>query len=466
MHPGSCAPPGPTTSDAPAVRPSARWYALAGGIAVVGILGGTIVSRSTVGGTRSAVEDFARSPLPAVLPAELAADREYVVYYEHPAASSNIDSGVVPASGDLQFGVQVTVTDPAGTLVRLRPYGRASTYDTAGHEGKAVYAFDTATSGTYQITAGQAEEPSGEDTIAIGPALNGDPAAVVARSVLVGAVSALVALLLAVLVGVRRGASRRTLAAAAASGTGAGGWTHRGRPTTGWEAGRPTAPEPSWDRPRSSAGWGAPQPAVPPPNRALGAGAPASGWEVPQPTAPAPGWPVPQPTIPPPAWAQAPGPSAPGWEIPPPTAPPPAFGGDPSAPGWDLPDATAGTPRPPPGDGLAASGWEHTRPTPPAGSPAPGGAAAPGWEHTRPTAPAGSPAPGGVAPAPPRPAAPLDAVLPPRWNPQPQPGWDPAWPPGWRPTPPVAAPLPDEEPPPSHWIPMPPPTPPDGPPPG
>jgi len=441
MHPGSCAPPGPPTSDAPAVRPSARWYALAGGIAVVGILGGTIVSRSSVGGTRSAVEDFARSPLPAVLPAELAADREYVVYYEHPAASSNIDSGVVPASGDLQFGVQVAVTDPAGTLVRLRLYDRASTYDTAGHEGKAVYAFDTATSGTYQITAGQAEEPSGEDVIAIGPALDGDPAAVVARSVLVGAVSALVALLLAVFVGVRRGASRRTLAAAA---------------------------EPSWDRPRPAAGWGAPQPTVTSPNRALGAGAPAPGWEVPQPTAPAPGWAVPHHTSPPPAWAPAPGPPAAGWETPPPTAPPPAFGGDPSAPGWDLPGPAAGTPRPPLADGLAPSGWEHTRPTAPAGSPAPGGVVpAPAWEHTRPTGPAGSPAPGGVVPAPLRPAAPVDAVLPPRWNPQPQPGWDPAWPRGWRPTPPVAAPLPDEEPPPpSRWIPMPPPTPPDGPPPG
>src|SRR4030095_13430244 len=48
----------------------------------------------------------------------------------------------------------------------------------AGQEARAVYAFDTATSGTYQITAGQADEPSGEDAIAIGPALDGAPAGV------------------------------------------------------------------------------------------------------------------------------------------------------------------------------------------------------------------------------------------------------------------------------------------------
>jgi hypothetical protein len=245
----------------PAVRPSGWWFAVAGLAAVIGIVAGvTVIAR---GATRYAdrVEAFERASMPAILEVVISEPGGYSIYHEYPEYSS-VDGRAEP---------DVEVTDPSGDDVLLRSYDSDVTYDVSGHHGVGVYTFRAEEPGTYAFDATMPFGGTTRDLIAVGPGVGEDLAlSIVAGIGLIG-VGVVGAIVIAIVVGVMRGRSRRAQmpAPAAAWPAPPGPWAA----APGWPAAGP-GPAPG---PGSS--WSYPPPPPPPPS-------PVPPQETPAPDAP------------------------------------------------------------------------------------------------------------------------------------------------------------------------------------
>jgi hypothetical protein len=230
----------------PAGRPSGWWFALAGLVAVVGIVAGvTVVARAA---TRyvDRVEAFERAPMPVILEVEISEPGGYSIYHEYDGFSS--------VGGRADPDVQVS--DPSGNDVFLRSYDSEVTYDVSGHHGIGVYTFDADEPGNYEFDATMPFGGSSGDLIAVGPGVGEDLAlAIVAGIGLIG-VGVVGAIVIAVVVGVMRSRSRRGQMPAPVVAWSAppGPWA-----APGWPAAVPgPGPGPSWSYPL-------PAPPPPPP---------------------------------------------------------------------------------------------------------------------------------------------------------------------------------------------------------
>lgn len=177
------------------IRPRASWYFIVLGIGFVAAVLGVVLIVSTAIGFANKIDDFHRIDVPGTQTIVLDAGA-YTVYLE--------------GAG----GADITIRKANEQLVPLRPYSSEVSYEVSGHDGRAAFSFRADEAGQYRVTATGA---SGA-VVAIGPGLG---------SGLVGGILGGVGLILggiafavigSIIVGVKRGKSRRSRIAGAYGG--------------------------------------------------------------------------------------------------------------------------------------------------------------------------------------------------------------------------------------------------------
>jgi hypothetical protein len=285
----------PVAPARPVLRPSGWWYAVAGAIVVVGLAVAVVLVVRAVVTMTDEIDDFDRAQMPVTLQVEIDEPGGYTIYHE-------VENGRV--SNYLRGEPSVSVTDPGGAPVVLDRYDSTVTYDFGGHDGEAVYSFRADQAGTYTVDASMSfETRAGTDVVAVGPGLGGRLVPAIVAAVVIGLLAFVGGGVLAIVVGVRRGRSRRAQ-----------------MPVPPLPGFGPPPLAPGYGPPPGAPGYGPPPggPGYGPPPAAQGYGPPPAAWNSPGPGAP-PAW-----GAPPPAGGQAPADSgAPGAAVPQ-DAPPPA----------------------------------------------------------------------------------------------------------------------------------------------
>lgn len=174
-------------------RPSVGWYWASGFLLVAGLAAAAVWVVGAVIGLSDHVDQFPRMSVPGELSVVIDDPDTYYVYYE----------GV----GDMTLDrLGVTVTDPAGEPVMVRPVDSGVLYDTADRAvGQSVGKFQAATAGTYAVTAAG---KSGGEMIAVGDGLTDDVVPPILGACLLVVLTTGGAIAIAVVTAVRR--SRRS----------------------------------------------------------------------------------------------------------------------------------------------------------------------------------------------------------------------------------------------------------------
>jgi hypothetical protein len=240
--------PGPVDG---AVRPSGWWYAVAAAAALTGIIVGVVVIGSGWSRYVDRIEGFTRGDVPVTLEVRIADTGGYSIYHEYPGVA---DQPLAPEP-------DVSVTDPSGAEVELDRYDSTITYDDGGHEGEGIWTFDADEPGVYEVTA------TGDTgtAIAVGRGLGRGVISAVVGGIVVGLGGIVVGGVLAIVLAVRRGRSRRALQPPPPFV----GWGPPPPPGPGVGT-RPPSPGPGagpgWGPPSwgASPGWGPPRGSVPP----------------------------------------------------------------------------------------------------------------------------------------------------------------------------------------------------------
>jgi hypothetical protein len=240
------------------VRPSKWWFAVAGAVAVVGIVLGIVIL--VVGFLRMErmVDDFARADVPGTLEVEVTDTGGYSIYHEFDGA---YDDRIVAAP-------QITVTEPSGDGVTLEPYVASVTYSAGDREGVGIFTFDADDPGTYEVTATGASGTA----IAVGRGIGRGIVGAVVGGLAIGFLSLLAGAVLAIVVGVRRSRNRRALLPPRPPYAGWGPMPPPGGGAPG-PAGPPVAPRAGG---YGSAPGGSPYPGAAPPGSSLPLSAPGA----------------------------------------------------------------------------------------------------------------------------------------------------------------------------------------------
>jgi hypothetical protein len=241
MQPGPFVPPPVVSSQQ--VRPPLWWFGVAGGLAVFGIIAAIALWVLGVARMTDRVDDFARIDVPGTATVGIDEAGGYSIYHEYFGAGDDFFSS----------RPSVTVTDPSGDEVVLRPYGTDVSYDFGGHEGVGIYTFEAEQPGDYEVTA------DGESTsvVAVGRGIGRGIVSAVVGGFVVGGIGVVGGGIIAIVTGVRRSRSRRMIAAQWRQAPGPPGWP--GAPG-GWGA----PPGAGWSPPPSPQAWPGPQGPGPP----------------------------------------------------------------------------------------------------------------------------------------------------------------------------------------------------------
>jgi hypothetical protein len=206
------------------IRPALFWYWVAGALAVAAF---AWLALSLVLGFRSTsaqVERLQRVPIPGQAEVSFAEPGGYTLYSEGVGASD--EEATIPP-----FSVSLAPVG-GGQEVPIRDYGGSTTYDLAGHSGRALGTFQIEEPGRFLLQA-EGEPPGVEANVAVGPSVG--PA--IFRTVILTVVGTfgllLVGAVLAVVVAVLRNRARRLLPAPAAQPVSA--WGQAAGPA-GWFA--------------------------------------------------------------------------------------------------------------------------------------------------------------------------------------------------------------------------------------
>jgi hypothetical protein len=342
-NPSYGAPPAPGTARQPSMLPV--WLGIL--VLVVGVGGSIVWFLTGAVGLVNRINDLPRVPVPGQATLQLSPG-SYRIYAEYSGATADPD----PADG---LG-PVSVTDPSSEPVEVNSTGIDETYSVGPHEGRLVGTFVVAAAGSYNVST-TADSGLGQQmvlAVSKGPALFSTSTLTnFGFALLLGAVSALVGVVLLVVGLIRRSRWRRTQMAMLAPTWMPPGPGPYGAPPDpgpyGSPPGSPSFGSPPWGAP-PGASPGSPGPAPPPPPGPVppGAGAPwapptgppTGGPGVAPPSTPPSGMPPPS-AVPmgPPAPPITPGATpTPGLTAPetPPITPP----------GWDLPPSRPDRDRP------------------------------------------------------------------------------------------------------------------------
>lgn len=240
MQPGPYAPaPPPPGIDKRLIRPPAWWFAVAGLIALVGVIVAVVVFVRGMVAYTDRIDDLDRTRVPGTLSVELTETGGYSIYHEYRDAYDGYGFVDEP---------DVTVTGPSGDPITLDRYDSTVTYTSGSYEGEGLHTFQVDEPGTYEFVASGGEASS---RIAVGRGIGVGLVTTIVASLAIGLVAVVGATVLAIVVGVRRGRSRRAQLPSPSYGGWGGQAPGGGQPPAGW--GTPPPP----------AGWGAPPP--PPP---------------------------------------------------------------------------------------------------------------------------------------------------------------------------------------------------------
>lgn len=171
-------------------RPTRAGYLVAAMLAIVGLGAAALWAATGVLDQVQRPETFTRAAAPGPLHVDLTRPGLHVVYVE--AASDDVARATV-----VVIATSVTVLDPAGSQVPVRPYRKDLTYHHGGAVGKAVAVFDAPEAGTYRLTTIDAP---GIPPMAL--AVGDDLAPGVVRAIALPALTALATLVLATLLAV------------------------------------------------------------------------------------------------------------------------------------------------------------------------------------------------------------------------------------------------------------------------
>lgn len=185
------------TAAGPQHRPSTAGYWLGGAITVLAIVAAMAWAGLTFVRWMNQVDNFARTSAPGVVAVTVTEPGTRVIYLETERSQQIISTP------------SITVTDPTGALVAVRPYGAELKYDVPwwnGRAGQAVAQFDATRPGAYQVAVGPVTGPN-STVVAVGENLlwNAVPHGVGIAAVLVFGVGAGVSVM--VVTGIRRSRS-------------------------------------------------------------------------------------------------------------------------------------------------------------------------------------------------------------------------------------------------------------------
>jgi hypothetical protein len=170
-------------------RPSVGWYWAAGLLLVAGFVAAAVWVVGAVMGLSDHVDQFPRTDVPGEISAPIDSPDTYYVYYEG-ATDTTLDR------------LGVTVTDPAGEPVTVRPVDGGVLYDSVDRTvGRAVGEFQASTTGTYSLVA---TGDSDGATIAVGDDLTGNVLPPMIGAGLLFVVTTIGGIALAIVTGVRR----------------------------------------------------------------------------------------------------------------------------------------------------------------------------------------------------------------------------------------------------------------------
>jgi hypothetical protein len=145
---------------------------------------------------------------------ELDAGHKYV-YYDNGTSTTEI--------GPL---AQITITDPAGNPVELNDINGEQTYSADGSSGLGILQFDAPSDGTYTVSVeGASETTSGE--LLIGENIFAAAKTSLIIFVGVGSAGFIIAVIITIIIAVKRGKSKRGMR----QGYGGGGWPGGGQPS-------------------------------------------------------------------------------------------------------------------------------------------------------------------------------------------------------------------------------------------
>jgi hypothetical protein len=183
-------PPPAAPSGRPTRGPSAVWYGVAAGIAIIGLAAAVALGAAGFRDYRQRIDGFARVTAPGQMAIQVRAAGDQVVYYEGEDSPSLAQLGI-------------TVTDPSGATVRVRDYLGDQRYDAPdGSPGRALGIFRAATAGTYQVRVTGTAAQGGK--VVAGESFVGEAVADILWVALVALVTVGGSLTLAIVVLVRR----------------------------------------------------------------------------------------------------------------------------------------------------------------------------------------------------------------------------------------------------------------------
>ncbi|HZC99120.1 MAG TPA: hypothetical protein VFA46_02680 [Actinomycetes bacterium] len=123
----------------PARTPSAAWYWVAAGIAVIGLAAAAVWAVAGIRDYRQRIDGFARVTAPGQVAVQVSGTGNRVLYYEGAGSPSLSQLGIL-------------VADPAGVTVQVHGYLGDLRYDAPGGTvGRALGSFRADTTGTYQV---------------------------------------------------------------------------------------------------------------------------------------------------------------------------------------------------------------------------------------------------------------------------------------------------------------------------
>ena len=198
--------------------PSIGWYWVAAIVAVLGLTAAFIWGAVGTINALNRVDSYDRTAIPGVTTVTISDPGTMVVYYEgaaeqaryadptatgrtatrwNPAADATIQVRYAASTPTWQqLGLEVT--GPDGAPAPVSTYRSTARYDvTPGQLGRAVATFDATTAGQYRVSTARATEA--DATLAVGGDFAGDIATATLGAAILGPVTVLAAVLLAVL---------------------------------------------------------------------------------------------------------------------------------------------------------------------------------------------------------------------------------------------------------------------------
>ena len=134
----------------PIRHPSAAWYWIAAGLALVGVLGAIALAAVGYVQLQDRLEALPRTDVPGTVTVAVDGPQGVTIFYEDPSRGGF----VAQASGTstLRFSpVDLVVTGPSGTTVATAPYAADLRFDVGSRVATALATFDAPSAGTYTI---------------------------------------------------------------------------------------------------------------------------------------------------------------------------------------------------------------------------------------------------------------------------------------------------------------------------